>query len=155
MASKTGLRGAGKFRRLLRSLPEECRAELVGELQRAGPVLLAAARAEAPDRTGASSAALAFKVFPKTLRLQVGLLTKAVARRFFYLRILETGRRAQTVQRRGRSGNRHPYRVSPISPSQYDIVRGRTRALARRLLRQTLNDSFDRALRRASSGGGD
>jgi hypothetical protein len=61
----------------------------------------------AARRTGALVAGLAFKVFPKTLRLQVGLLTKAVNRRLFYGRILDLGRKGQAgVAKRRSSGER-------------------------------------------------
>jgi hypothetical protein len=147
-ARRSGLKGAAKFKRLLRSLPETAREELATELRQAGPKILSIARNETPQKTGASANALDFKVFPKTLRLQVGLLTKAVARRFFYLRILEGGRKEYTT--RGRNA---PRRIGAIPKDRYDIVRGRTRQAARAILRPILRASFDRALRRAASGG--
>jgi hypothetical protein len=149
-----GLKGAGKVRRMLNALPETCRAEIVQELNTAGPILLNAARAETPRKTGRLFNALSFKVFPKSMRLQVGLRGRKLNRDLFYGHILEVGRKAKVVSRRSRSGNRHPYTVSPISPGQYDIVGPRTKRLARFMLRPALNRAFEKALRRAAAQGG-
>lgn len=155
-ARKSRVIGAGKVRKLLRRLPETFRDEIVSALQGLGPKLLGRARAEAPRRSGALAAALAFKVYPRTLRLRMGLLSKRLGRDHFYGHILEVGRKAQTVNVKRRTSNgviEYALRVSPISPGRYDMVGGRTKTFAKNLIRPLLSRIYDRALRKAASGG--
>lgn len=149
---KSGLKGAGKVRRLLKRLPDEARASIVAELEKAAPVILSAARAETPVRTGALRRALEAKVFAKTMRLRVGLLTKAKRSKFFYGWILEAGRKPQTVRARKAGGQPYQLRVKAISRERYDIVKGRTKALAQRLVRPGLDRAFRVALSKAATG---
>jgi hypothetical protein len=151
-ARRSGLKGAGKVRRLLKRLPDESRASIVAELQRAAPVILSAARAETPVRTGGLRQALEARVFPKTMRLRVGLLTKAKRKKFFYGWILEAGRKAQTVRVRRANSRWYHINVKAISPRKFDIVEGRTKALARRLVGPALDRAFRAALSRAAAG---
>ncbi len=154
MARRSQLKGVGKVRRLMKRLPDEARASIVAELDKAAPIILAAARQETPARPGSGRlrAALSAKVFPKTMRLRVGLLTKAKQREFFYGWILETGRKAQTVTARRAGGQPYQMKIRAISPRRYDIVEGRTKQLARRLLRPALDRAFRSALSRAATG---
>jgi hypothetical protein len=106
-------------------------------------------------------------VFPKTLALRVGLMGKDRISKtknraqidLFYGRILEYGRKAQTVlvKRRTKKGGRVAYhlRVKPISRNRYDFVAGRAMSFATSKIRPTLKTIWERALFRASSGGGD
>lgn len=153
MASK--IRGVAKTRRLLKRLPEEMRAEMIGVLQRIGAATLGAARRETPTRSGLGRSLLAYKVYPKSLRLRMGLLTKKQNSRAFYLHILDVGRKAQTVTVTRKKGVA-PYklRVSPIAAGKFDIVYGRTRALAKRLAGGILGGIYKRALTKAAGGGG-
>lgn len=105
--SRGSVKGIGRVRRIMKGLPESTRAEIAAALERVGPIVQALARARAPIRRGAVRAGITFKVFPKTLRLQVGLLgTKKGRAKLFYGRIQDGGRTAQTVtvQRRRRVG---------------------------------------------------
>lgn len=148
--------GASRVRKLLRRLPETMRAEIITALQGIGPKLLGRARGEAPRKTGALASALTFKVYPRTLRLRLGLLTKRLNSDYFYGHILEVGRKAQTKTVRRRTSNgviQYALRVSPISPGRYDMVGGRTKTFAKNLIRPLLSRIYDRALRKAASGG--
>ena len=153
---KRGLKGASIVRRLLRDMPDAMRGEIVDLMQEKAPAALAIARGGAPARTGALRAALSVKVYPKAVRLRVGLLGKAVNRRLFYGRILEAGRRAQTVnvRRRTSSGvSSYALRVSPISNRAYDMVEGPAKRQIRSLMFDQLHGIWERALRKAAMGG--
>lgn len=103
MASR--VRGAGRFRRLLRSTPDAMRLQLVSVLNSGGRALQSTMRAKAPKRTGALATGITYRVLEKTLRLRVGLIGTPRGRaRLFYGRIQDLGRRSQTVmvQRRRR-----------------------------------------------------
>jgi hypothetical protein len=98
------------------------------------------------------SAGLTFKVFPKTLRLQVGLLTKAVNRRLFYGRIIDLGRKGgQRPARRRVPGSgaisSYAMNVKPLAGSHF--VSGRKSEVRSRL---QLGQIYERALRKASTG---
>jgi hypothetical protein len=156
--AKRGLKGAGDVRRLLKNMPDAVKGEIVSLYQSAAPKALSIARAGAPVRTGALRSALSAKVFPKSIRLRVGLLGKAVNRRLFYGRILEVGRKAQTVRARRRSGggtSTYAMRISPIPAARYDIVQGRARRSIRALITGPLRGIWEKALRRAAFGGTD
>lgn len=157
MARRTHVAGIVNVRKLLRRLPDSMRAEIVRLYERSGPAVLFRARASTPRRSGLLASMLSYKIFSKALRLRVGLLSRKHNNRAFYGYILEVGRKAQTVnvRRRKPSGGITAYkmRVSPINPGRYDIVQGRTRDFARRIITPQLRRIFDRALRRAASGG--
>lgn len=101
----SGFKGGKRFKRIIQQLPDVARQELVDAFGRAGRRAQAAMRARAKRKTGALSEGVKYKVLPKTLRLQVGLLgTKRGRAKLFYGFILDKGRAAQTVlvQRRKR-----------------------------------------------------
>ena len=99
------LQGAQRLRRLLRGLPDGLRDELGAILQQTGDELLAQMEADVPTRTGRLRRALRLVLSAKALRLRVGLVGKVANRKLFYGRIVNFGRRAQTVRvyRHGRS----------------------------------------------------
>jgi hypothetical protein len=153
------LKGARKVKRLLKRLPDEVSAEMAAVLKEHGPVITAYAKAAAPQRSGALSRAISWKVLPKSLSLRVGLLTKATSRKLFYARILEFGRKAQTVvvKRRTKTGRVSAYRlrVKAISRGRYDFLAGRAMTFATSNIRPALSKVWERALVKASSGGSD
>lgn len=174
------LRGIIRVRKLLRRLPEAVAGEIVVELSVTGRQMLAAVLARTPRKTGALQAGESFKVFPRSLRLQVGLLgTRRGQSKLFYGRIQDLGRRAQivTVQRRRRvsttlstgerlsllrtSGGRKlsadvvsTYRMKVPAMKGKRFVTGRYPDL-RRILNGNLRGIFARALKSAASGAGD
>lgn len=156
MTRRGSLRGASKVRKLLKRLPDDVAAEMVGVLRANGPIISAYARAAAPAQTGKLRRAIDWRVRPKSLSLRVGLLTKAVARDLFYARIIEFGRKARTVvvKRRTRGGGVSAYRlrVSPIGRGTYDFLAGRAMRFAREKLRPDLAKVWERALSNAASG---
>jgi hypothetical protein len=149
---RVAVKGASRVRKMLARLPDDIRAEMVVDLNLLGREVLTRAQAEAPVKTGALRRALDFKVFPKTLRLRVGILRRN--RDLFYGHILEVGRRARVVTRRSSTGTRHPYRVSAIPAGRFDMVGGRTKAFAKRQARERLGRIYERALRKASGRAG-
>lgn len=152
------VKGAGRVRRMLKRLPDAMRTEIAKEMKAAAPVILGAARAETPRRTGSLASLLSTKFYDKSLRLRVGLIGKGANRAGWYGRILEAGRKAQTVQVKRRTSNgviSYALRVRPIAPQRFDIVRGRTRALASRLLKPILTRIYERALTKAAAGSAD
>jgi len=122
---RSRVRGAKTFRRILRGMPDAMRNELAGEMQQGGAELLAAMRSRAPrGATGKLASGLTAKVYPRYLRLRVGYIGKRVNSRLFYARILEFGRRAQTVS------------VSRLNKGGRQAWRSRIRARQARLSRK-------------------
>lgn len=149
-----------RVRRLLQNIGPEAEREILQAYQRRAPAILAYARSEVPARNGSGRlrAALAFKIFPKTLRLRIGLLTKRIQKKLFYAHILEQGRRAQVVKVRRRrpvSGGVAVYmmRIRAISKDRYDFVRGRTEQFMQRTLGEDVRGILGKALKRLSAGG--
>lgn len=147
-----------RIRRILSSIGPKAEKEVLSAYQRHGPAILAYARNETPSRSGRLRSALNFKIFPKTLRFRMGLLTKAVQRRVWYARILEFGRQSKVVtvkRRRPVSGGVAVYlmRIRAIPAGRYDFVRGRTEQFMDRTLGETLRKTLGNALRRLSVGG--
>lgn len=96
MASK--VQGQAKMRRLLRQLPDEARADILGVMERGGRRAQAAMKARARHRTGKLQAGVRYRMLNKSLRMQVGLLgTKRGRAKLFYGFVLDKGRKAQTV----------------------------------------------------------
>lgn len=95
MASK--VQGQAKMRRLLRQLPDEARADILGVMERGGRRAQVAMKVRARHRTGKLQAGVRYRV-DKSLRMQVGLLgTKRGRAKLFYGFVLDKGRKAQTV----------------------------------------------------------
>jgi hypothetical protein len=151
---KGALRGASKVRRLIKQLPGAVNVELVKVYEEQAPIVQAYQRAAAPGRSIAGT--LSYKIFPKTLRLRMGMLKKQDQRDKFYARILEFGRKPQTVtvKRRLKGGGVSVYslRVKAISASRYDFVLGRAGRFAFAKIRPELNRVYERALKRAAFG---
>jgi hypothetical protein len=127
---------------MLRQFPEAQQAAIVVELESLGRATTAYARNSAPVRTGRLATALSWFVFPKTMRLEMGIRGRALNRSLFYGRILEYGRVA--VTRKGRNKGRY---IGGISPNEYSIVDGHVRDFSRRLARNILPDAYAKALR--------
>lgn len=117
---KRRVRGAESVSKLLRRLPDDVAQQLIVELNVSGRDMAGRMQQRAPSKTGATRAGISFKVFPKTLKLQVGLLgTKRGRSKLFYARIQDLGRKAQTVTvRRFRAGGQRLYfRGKKFGPS--------------------------------------
>lgn len=163
----SAIRGSKSFRRLLRGLPDAMKAEMADVLTKTRPAAeaLVSGRLEATtkSRTGALRAGVKSKVFPKTLRLQVGFLgTKAGRAKLFYARILDLGRKAQTVTvtRRkvtnsplvgGRRVGGNPYKMKVRAIAAKRFVTGGIGPLGR-VINTKLNGVWDRAVRRVAAG---
>lgn len=168
MASRQGrVRGAASIKKLLNRLPTSARNELIVELNLGGREMQGRMQGRAPIRTGATRRGIKFKVFPKTLKLQVGLLGGKVGRsKLFYARIQDLGRKAQTVTaRRFRAGGQRIYfRGQKFGPAvqTYPLnvramvgkkfVTGGMRDL-RVILQRNLKNLWQNALRGFSGGG--
>lgn len=163
MASGIRPRDRARVRRLLQAMPDEVGTQINQAYARHAPAILAYARGEVPSRTGKLRAALAFKLQKITKSrpfggLRIGLLTKRIQSKFFYARILEYGRKAQTVKARRRrpvSGGVAVYmmRVKGIPANRYDFVRGRAGEFMQRTLGNELRGVLNRALKRLAAGG--
>lgn len=152
----SGIRGVASVRRLMRRMPDAVQTEIVGELHVAGRSLVPAMRARAPSRRGKLRAGISYKVFPKTLRLQVGMLgTRAGRSKLFYARILDLGRKARSVRasRRTAGGGVSTYTMNVRAIRAMHFVTGFYRDLRARL-RVNLKRIWDRALARVAGGGG-
>jgi hypothetical protein len=152
--SRSRLKGAASFRRLLRRLPEAAREEVASFLDGAGARLLGRARAETPRKTGELAAALTYKLLPKSLRLRIGLLTKRTQRDYYYGYILDQGRKAKRVMIR-RGPRKGAYmNIRAIPRNRYNFVFGRGRDFRQNEVPK-LRSVMDAILRRAAMGVGD
>lgn len=147
------VKGARAFRRRLKQLPDSVSAEIVDVLDEGGQKIRAAMQARARRKTGKLVAGVKYKVLPKTLRLQVGLLGTPKGRaKLFYGFILDKGRVAKTVtiKRGPRAGSSMKIRARRGD----NFVSGRYREL-RDLINARANRVFDRALARIGGGSSD
>lgn len=106
------LEGLAEAYSMLDRLPEAARDELGIELAIIGRDVLAEQRRLVPKRTGKLEAGLSLELDLQRLRVKIGLLRTLSGRsKLFYGRIVQFGRRAQTVlvtrrlQRLGKRGN--------------------------------------------------
>ena len=163
------VKGIGRVRKLLRRLPDAVAGEIVVELNVTGRQMNQAVLAKAPRKSGALRAGISYKVLPKSLRLQVGLLgTRKGQSKLFYGRIQDLGRKAQVVSvqrfkagvkreydRAGRKSGggltrRYLMKVRAMAPKRF--VTGRYPDL-RRALRDNLRGTFARSLQSISGAG--
>jgi hypothetical protein len=112
MAS-TPVQGLADSYSLLDRIPQAARDQLAVEEARIGYEVLAAQQRDAPKRTGGLSGALSVQLMIEELRVRIGLLAPK-ARRFFYGRIIERGRRAQIVSAT-RGGTSYKLRVGALA----------------------------------------
>jgi hypothetical protein len=132
------------------------RAEMAHVLQDAGPKIARQMQGRAPRKTGALQAGIKWKVLPRTLKLQVGLLgTKRGRAKLFYGWILNYGRKAQTskASRRSPGGAISNYLVRVRAYPAQHFVTGAMPDL-RKALNQRLKGIWNRVLRKASAGAG-
>jgi hypothetical protein len=149
MASRwTGTKSA---KRLVKNIPEAMRAELVEALNEGATDLYRAVYSRTPHKTGALQGQLRKRVYPKTLRLRIGFFRGGKNSKAYIARILEFGRKAQTVAiRRGpRAGSQ--MNVGAIAPKRF--VYGPLTDL-RREFRVKLKGVWDRVLKQAAGGAG-
>jgi len=98
MARRRGLRRFPEVRRALQGLPVAAQNELLAEFEKIGAKIAAEQRLRAPKKSHALEKAIDHKVFPRALRLEIGLRNLKKGRAdLFYGRIQDLGRRAQTV----------------------------------------------------------
>ena len=149
----SSFRGGKSAKRLVKNIPEAMRSEMVASLDEGGNELLAAMRGRTPvGKTGKLREGIQKKVYPKTLRLRVGLFAP-VRRRLglFYAHILEYGRKAQTVtiKRGPRAGA--AMHVGAIAAKHFI---GGPLGAPRAVFRRKLKGVWDRVLNKAASGVG-
>lgn len=157
MARRPNIAGLIRFRRIMRLLPDTVAGEVIVELNVTGRQIAAVMRARTPRKSGRLIAGESYKVFPRTLRLQVGLLnSRRGGDPLFYGRIQDLGRKAQVVmvQRRIRRNvmkftKRYSMNVRAMTGKRF--VTGRFTEL-RRTLNQNLRGIFSRALAKAAGG---
>lgn len=166
---RRAVKGAAKVRRLMKRMPEAVQREMRVSLEAAGQLLGETIRARTPRRTGELSKGIRHKVFPTTLKMQVGLIgSKKIREGLFYGRILEFGRRAQTVRvTRGTTVSKSysarnkraagatlakPYllRVKAIAPMRF--VTGPLVDL-RAVINREIKDIWQRSLAKVAEGG--
>lgn len=153
--ARSKVRGAAKLRRLMKRLPESVRGEIIEVLDSAGVKLRDAIKARTPRRTGALQAGISYRVYPRTMRMQVGFLgSKKTRAALFYGRILEFGRKAQIAKaaRPNKSGgiSRYTVRVKAIAPKRF--VTGRMTDL-RSTINKEVKDLWQRSIAKVAEGG--
>lgn len=85
------------IRRIIRGIEPAMRAEMAKEMRGVGHDILAAMQANAPVATGKFKNSLSASLNERSLTLKIGLVGKPINREVFYARILEGGRKAQTI----------------------------------------------------------
>lgn len=150
------VKGDRAFVNLIKAMPDAVRGEVVNLLRETGAQVLTEQRLRAKKRTGASSSALSMKVLPTSMRLQVGFIGKPTNRRFFYARIIQSGRKTQIVRfkRKGltaskRTGKPYLMRIRGMAPHNFIFP------YTREQLAAPFRSLWDRILKRASAGVGD
>lgn len=160
------VKGIISTRRLLRRVPDAVKQELAQVMTSAGPELTNLMRGRAPHgATGRLAEGLNWKFYASSLKLVVGFIGKRVNERLFYARILEFGRKAQTVSvsRRRRGAQKltrnkraedivavYRLKVRPLQPRRFVYSKtGNVRAVMRR----RLNGIWDRVLTKLAGGG--
>ena len=171
------LKGRGRFKRLMRQLPDAVRGEIVVELNVTGRQMRNAVLAQPPRRRGDLASGIRMKVLPASLRLQIGLIgNKREREGLFYGRIQDLGRKAQivTVNRykrggraadmatpRGVNGQNMVFKASKFTTTYQLKVRAMTgkrfitgqQPELRKTLRANLQGIFGRAIMTAAGGG--
>lgn len=168
MARRRRVRGDRRFRKILNQMPAAIKEEMLAMLDKTGDQILAAQQQAVPVRTGTLRSALSKRLQKGIVRLRVGLVGKPINRRLWYARIVEGGRKAQTVTARrggGAGGGRraknftwkvagtYQLRVSPLPPRPF-IITARTKSL-RDTMAGELKTYWDRVLKRAARGASD
>lgn len=128
------------------------RQEIVDALEKGSVDLYRGVAARVPvGKTGILKSQLKRKVYPKSLSLRVGFFRGGKASKAYIARILEFGRKAQTVAiRRGpRAGA--TMNVGAIAPKRF--VYGPLTDV-RRAMRRHLKDVWERVLKKAAAGAG-
>lgn len=148
------IRGDRAFKKLLRQLPAAARAEMVVSLEQGGRTILAVERADAPQATGATRAALSMRVLRGALQLKVGLVGRPLNRRLFYARIIEKGRKGGVVRaaRRLKSGIISFYDLRVRARSGRPFIYSPRAEAMRAALGGTLITFWERTLKTASQG---
>jgi hypothetical protein len=167
MPRRSRVTGATSVYKLLRALPTQATEGIVTELHRSGAQMANRMQSRAPDRTGATRRGIKYQVYPKTLRLLVGLIgTKRERSKLFYVRIQDLGRKAQivTARRFRAGGQRLHFRGQKFGPS-VQTYPFNVRAMAgkhfitgkmpdlRRIMQANLKGLWKRALGRVSKSG--
>jgi hypothetical protein len=141
-------------------MPDGAKAQVLAALEGTGKQLAALMRARAPVLThpvrgrveGALRAAIGYKMFPKTLRMTVGIEgSKTVRGKLFYANILQWGRKAQTVTIKRGVRQGAAMHVSPIGPMYFIITRDDREV--RNALTRNLQEFWPKALARVAEGG--
>lgn len=137
-------------RRILRQLPDAMRTEIIDALDKGGVAMAAAIKSRTPRRTGALRGGIRYKVYPRTLKLRIGLVgPRRQWAALFYGWILNFGRKSQTVKARRAGGKPYQLRVRALAAKQF--VTGQLPNL-RAVMNRQLNNIWDRALARVAGG---
>lgn len=177
--SKRRVRGVTSVRKLLAQAPEGVREELIVELNRGGREIVGRQIAKAPSKTGRLRRGISFKVWPRTLRMQAGIIgPKRERKRLFYAWILERGRAAKEViatragsygrlLKTGSSARSNSYKNAALNAGVRGVYRMRIRPIKgkwfikgssrdlRAIMQRNTKDIWLRGLRRFRGGSDD
>lgn len=153
MTRKHRYEGVRQVRRILRQLPPEATEHMASVMKRFGRKFLVAMHLYVPIKTGALRRGLSVKFLRRTLRLRVGFVGKRINRRLYYGRIVQGGRKAQTVIVKRRRGSKQPYSYRVKERAAKPFVRG-TPAMrsVHEQLQKTLSVFWNDVLRKVSGG---
>ena len=143
---RSRIQGERAFRKLLRSLPDAAKAELVEMLEGIGDEVAAMQRAATPSSR--IRGAISRRVSKATLRLRVGLIGKPLNRRLFFARILEGGRKGRTVMA-VRGGKRYPLNVRAMAARP---AINKPRSELRAMVSKRVRAFWDATMARAGQG---
>lgn len=170
------VRGVTSVRKLLSQAPEGVREELIVELHRGGREIVPRQVAKAPSKTGRLRRGISYRVFPRTLRMQAGIIgPKRERKRLFYAWILEHGRRGREViaaragsygraLRAGTKVRANAYKAAALGAGVRGVYKLRVRPIKgrffikgasrdlRSIMQRNLKDIWLRGLRRFGGG---
>lgn len=116
---KRYVKGDRAVGRLFKQLPDAMKAEMRGRMELGGRVLLSAMLSLVARRSGRLAGGLAMRLSRSGLRLRVGIIGKALGRRLYYRWIIESGRKAQSVNVHRRGARPYTLRVKPMAPRPF------------------------------------
>jgi hypothetical protein len=140
------IKGDRAFIKLIKQMPEAVQSEVETLLRESGAEILTEQRSRVRRKTGALSQGLSMKVLPKSRRLQVGIIGKPLNRKLFYGRIIEFGRKGQTVRARKAGGKPYLMKIRGMAPSPFIYSVNRESIYSR------FRSLWDRVLKKVSTG---
>lgn len=157
MARRRRIRGDRAFKRLLVQMPDAIRDEAVEMLDAAGEEIVPMQRADATSSR--ARAAISKRVLRGALQLKTGIVGRPLNRRLWWTRVIEKGRKGQTVTARTRrvagSTRRLGYKVRVRARAAQPFIYSARAEAVRNSMGGRLGTFWEKVLARAAQGATD